>query len=152
MLLFKGLIMDGCVLLTSTPECVVSPHRAIMMITWCRPFPFVQTNIPLIKSTLKLESRAIAVGVAMSPRNLGGKYHCRPHPRPRTCTRQFLSETERINRTAPEWRHRLTTATTSSIMWCVYQLNFCGTLSFRTKMASSTHMVCIPTWIGRYVF
>ena len=25
----KGLIMDGCVLLTSTPECVVSPRRAI---------------------------------------------------------------------------------------------------------------------------
>ena len=24
--LFKGLIMDGCVLLTSTPECVVSPR------------------------------------------------------------------------------------------------------------------------------
>ena len=29
LLLFKGLIMDGCVLLTSTPECVVSPRRAI---------------------------------------------------------------------------------------------------------------------------
>ena len=28
-MLFKGLIMDGCVLLTSTPECVVSPRRAI---------------------------------------------------------------------------------------------------------------------------
>ena len=27
--IFKGLIMDGCVLLTSTPECVVSPRRAI---------------------------------------------------------------------------------------------------------------------------
>ena len=27
--LFKGLIMDWCVLLTSTPECVVSPRRAI---------------------------------------------------------------------------------------------------------------------------
>ena len=26
MVLFKGLIMDGCVLLTSTPECVVSPR------------------------------------------------------------------------------------------------------------------------------
>ena len=26
---FKGLIMDGCVLLTSTPECVVSPRRVI---------------------------------------------------------------------------------------------------------------------------
>ena len=27
--MFKGLIMDGCVLLTSTPQCVVSPRRAI---------------------------------------------------------------------------------------------------------------------------
>ena len=27
--MFKGLIMDRCVLLTSTPECVVSPHQAI---------------------------------------------------------------------------------------------------------------------------
>ena len=41
-------------------------------------FPFVSTNILLIKSKLKVESRAIAVGVAMSPRNLGGKYCCRP--------------------------------------------------------------------------
>ena len=27
--IFKGLIMERCALLTSTPECVVSPHRAI---------------------------------------------------------------------------------------------------------------------------
>ena len=46
--------------------------------------------ILLIKSKLKLESRAIAVGVAMSPRNFGGKYRCRPHPRWRKCTRQFF--------------------------------------------------------------
>ena len=31
-------------------------------------------------SKLKLESRAIVVGVAMSKCNLDGKYHCRPHP------------------------------------------------------------------------
>ena len=55
------------------------------------PFPFVPTNILLIKSKLKLESRGIAVDVAMSPRNLGGKYRCRLHPRPRTCTRQFFA-------------------------------------------------------------
>ena len=65
----------------------------IPIITWCRPFPFVPTNILLIKTKLKLESRAIAVGVATSPRNLGGKYRCRPHPRPRTCTRQFFAGT-----------------------------------------------------------
>ena len=80
---------------TSTPECVVSPRRAITRaqpptITWCWPFPFVSTKILLIKSKLKLESRAIAVAVAMSPRNLGGKYRCRPHPRSRKFTRQFF--------------------------------------------------------------
>ena len=62
----------------------------IPIITWCWPFPFFSTNILLIKSKLKLESRAIAVGVAMSPRNLGGKYRCRPHPRSRKFTCQFF--------------------------------------------------------------
>ena len=86
---FKGLIMDRCVLLTSTPEWVVTPHRAITrahtypwlipIITRCWLFPSLSTNILLIKSKLKLESRAIVVGVAMSPRNLG-KYRCRPTP------------------------------------------------------------------------
>ena len=99
--------MDSYVLLTSglrprhrpvaakqhTRELMSTTHTypwLIPIITWCRPFPFVPTNILLIKSKLKLESRAIAVGVAMSPRNLGGKYRCRPHPRPRTCTRVFF--------------------------------------------------------------
>ena len=63
----------------------------IPIITWCWPFLFVSTNILLIKSKLKLESRAIAVGVAMSPRNLGGKYRCCPHPRSRKLTRQFFA-------------------------------------------------------------
>ena len=62
----------------------------IPIITWCWPFPFFSTNILFIKSKLKLESRAIAVGVAMSPRNLGGKYRCRPHPRSRKLTCQFF--------------------------------------------------------------
>ena len=38
------------------------------------------TNILLIKSNLKFESRATAVSVAMSPRYLGGKYRSRLHP------------------------------------------------------------------------
>ena len=68
----------------------------------CWPFLFVLTNILLIKIKLKLVSRAIAVGAAMSPRNLGGKYRCRPHPQPRKFTRQFfLWEAQRVNRTAP---------------------------------------------------
>ena len=117
-------------------------------------FPSVSTYILLIKNQLKLESRAIAVGVAMSPRNLGGKYRCRPHPRSHKCTRQFLREEECVNQTAPERRHPLTTMTTSSIitLWCVQRLNFCGTLSFQTKMTSYSRMVYIHAWTGRYVF
>ena len=47
----------------------------------------------------------------MSPRNLGGRYRCHPHPRSRKCAYQFLRETERVNRTTPRlassaWRHR----------------------------------------------
>ena len=92
--------MDRCVLLTSTPECVVSPQaRQHMIITWCRQFPSLSTNILLIKSKLKLESRAIAVravmsprnpGAVMSPRNPGGKYRCCPHTRSRKWTCQFV--------------------------------------------------------------
>ena len=63
----------------------------IPIITWCQQSTSLSTNILPIKSKLKLESRAIVVGVAMSPGNLGGKYHCRPHPRWRKCTRQFFS-------------------------------------------------------------
>ena len=106
--IFLG-IYCRCVLQTSTPECVVSPRQAITrqhkrelmstthtypwiipIITWCRQFFSLPTNILLIKSRSKLESRATAVSVAMSPRNLGGNYRCRPHPRSRKCTRQFF--------------------------------------------------------------
>ena len=76
----------------------------IPIITWCWQFPSLSTNILLIKS----KSRAIVVGVVMSPRNLGGKYRCRPDPRWRKCMRHFFfHEPERVNRTASEWRHRL---------------------------------------------
>ena len=108
-----------------TRELMSTTHTypwLIPIITWCRLFPFVPTNILLIKSKSKFESRAIAVGVAMSPRNLGGKYRCRPHPRGAAnvhATVFFLREPERVNRTAPEWRHRLTIVTTSSNMWYV---------------------------------
>ena len=62
----------------------------IPIITWCRQFPSLSANILLLKIKLKLESRAIAVRVATSPHNLGGKYRCRPHPRSRKCMRQFF--------------------------------------------------------------
>ena len=79
----------------------------IPIITWCWQFPSLSTNILLIKSKLKLESRAIVVGVAMSPRNSGGKYRCRPTPGGESARASFILEPERVNRTAPEWRHRL---------------------------------------------
>ena len=165
--LFKGLILDMCVLLISTPEWVVSPRRVrqptrdlistthtypglIPIITWCWQFPSLSANILLIKSKLKLESRASVVGVAMSPHNIRGKYRGRPHPRWRMCLRQFFFSAERVSWTVSEWCHRL--ATTSSIMWCDSRLNFCGTLSSPTKMASSTHTIYIHSWTGRYVF
>ena len=96
----KELFMDRCVLLTSTPVCVVSPRRAItkaqistaqtnpwliQIITWCRQFSSLSANILLIKSTLKLQWRAIAVGVTMLTR----KYPCRLHPQPRNWTPFF---------------------------------------------------------------
>ena len=76
-----------------TRELMSTTHTypwLILIITWCWQFPSLSTNILLITSKLKLESRAIIVGVAMSPRNIGGKYRCRPHSRWRKCTRQFF--------------------------------------------------------------
>ena len=46
--LVKGLIMDSCVLLTLTPECVVSPRRVIM-----RAQPEAESaNFPVINKVL----------------------------------------------------------------------------------------------------
>ena len=76
-----------------TRELMSTTHTypwLIPILTWRWQFPSLSTNFMFIKSKLKLESRAIAVGVAMSPRNLGGKYRCRPHPRWRKCTRHRL--------------------------------------------------------------
>ena len=39
--------------------------------------------------------------VAMSPRNIGDKYRCRPHLRSHKCACKFLRVTERFNRSAP---------------------------------------------------
>ena len=97
-----------------TPEGVVSPHRAITRAqttpegvwhqqythnhVWSRLwydviFVSTATNILLIKSNLKFESRATTVSVAMSPRYLGSKYRSRLHPRSRKCACLFLRET-----------------------------------------------------------
>ena len=55
------------------------------IITWCHHFFSTATNILLIKSNFKFESRATTVSVAISPRHLGGKYRSRLHPRSRKC-------------------------------------------------------------------
>ena len=135
--LLKGLIMDRCVLFTSTPEWVVVLRRRA--ITRAQPkwsprgetthegVDVNNTHLSMIKpdynmmlaisvtiyqysaylNKLKLESRAIVVSIAMSPRNLGGKYRCRPTPRGESARASFFREPERVNRTASEWRHRL---------------------------------------------
>ena len=63
----------------------------IPIITWCRQFPSVSTNILLIKSKSKLELKAFAVGVAMSPHNLGASIAGAPTlGRSRKCSRQVF--------------------------------------------------------------
>ena len=94
-----------------TEELMSTTHTypwLIPIITWCPSFPFASTNVLLPKSKLKFELRAIAVGVLMSPRNLGSKYRCRPQPGRESARASFMREAERVNRTAPERRHRLT--------------------------------------------
>ena len=79
--------MDGCVLLTSTPECVVSPRRVIPRAQiW-----LLTINILLTKCKSKFESRAIPVPVAMLPRNFEDKYHSRPHPLLMKCEARAIS-------------------------------------------------------------
>ena len=94
--------MDGCVLLTSTPECVVSPRRVIPrahprdpwlipIITWYWQIWLLTINILLTKCKSKFESRAIPVRVAMLPRNFEDKYHSRPHPLLMKCEARAIS-------------------------------------------------------------
>ena len=85
-----------------TRELMSTTHTypwLVTIIAWCRSFLSLSTNILLIKRKLKLESKAIAVDIAMSPRILGGKYRCCPHPRAHA---SFLWEAEHINWTASE--------------------------------------------------
>ena len=81
-----------------TRELMSTTHTypwLIPIITWCWQFPSLSTNILLVKSKLKLESRAIVVGVAMPP------------PVAKVHAPVFFREPERVNRTTSEWRHRL---------------------------------------------
>ena len=99
--LVKGSIMDGCVLWTSTPECVraitgaqpaARQHTRELMSTthaypwlipftwWFQQFWLLNINISLPKYKLKFELRAFPARVAKLPHNLEGKYHSRPHP------------------------------------------------------------------------
>ena len=121
------------------------------IITWCWQFPSLSTNILLIKSKLKFESRAIVVGVAMLPCNLGGEYRCRPHPRWRKCTRQFFPGSRACQSNGIQVATSLGDNIVDHVV-CLKAEFLCSTLSFPTKMASSTHTIYIRTWTGRYVF
>ena len=90
----------------------------IPIITWCHHFS-TATNILLIKSNLKFESRATAVSVAMSPRYLGGKYRSRLHPGRENARASFCGRLGMWNRTAPDRHHLLPLATTKLIVRCV---------------------------------
>ena len=102
------------VLLTSNPEQAVSSCRAITraQFEWKLHVETTLDGVNLdyniiIKSKSKLEWRAIAFHIAMSRRNLGGKYRCRPSP-DRECARAaYLREAEGVNRTARDWCHLL---------------------------------------------
>ena len=111
--------MIVCVLFVSNSRgCCLAPRRdntrgsltptihtqscLIPIITWCHHFS-TSTNILLLKSNLKFESRATTVSVAMSLRNLGGKYRNRLHPRSQKCSCRLGV----WNRTAPDRRHLL---------------------------------------------
>ena len=99
--------MDGCVLLTSTPECVVSPrgettHEGVDVNnthpSMINPdYNMILANLTLnyqnllTKCKSKFESRAIPVRVAMLPRNFEDKYHSRPHPLLMKCEARAIS-------------------------------------------------------------
>ena len=97
---FKGSNMIVCVLLVSKSRgrCLAAPgdREGAADYNMMPLFFSTATNIPLIKSNLKSESRATTVSAAVSPRYLGGKCRSRLHPRSRKCACQFLRETERV--------------------------------------------------------
>ena len=65
----------------------------------------------------------------------------------------FLWQTERVNRTAPrpaDWRNMLGKDAVGHVV--NLKLNFCCTLSFSTKMESSTQLWYDRTWTGQCVF
>ena len=138
----------------STRELMSATHTypwLIPIITWCRQSPPQSTNILLIKSKLKLESRAIVVGVAMSPRKLGGKYRCRPHPRWRKCTHHFFFTGSRA---CPSNCIRVASSLGDTVvdhLVCL-KTEFVWHTVLSNAKASSTHTIYIRTRKGRYVF
>ena len=85
----KGSNMIVCVSLVSNSRGCCLARRGET--TWCHHFS-TPTNILLIKSNLKFESRTTAVSVTMSPRYLGGKYRSRLHTRSRKKRASFFAE------------------------------------------------------------
>ena len=80
----------------------------------------------------------------MSPRNFGGKYRCRPHPGGESAHASFFRDSERVNRTASEWRHRLHGDNIVDHVVCL-KAEFLWHTVLSNKMASSTHTIYIRT-------
>ena len=75
----------------------------IPITTWCRPFLFVTTNILLIKSKWKLESRATPSASPCHHVTLVASIAVAPTPGRERARDSFSREPERVNRTAPAW-------------------------------------------------
>ena len=99
----------------------------ISIITWSLKWP-LPTNILLFKNEFKLETRAIVVGAAILPGNVGGKYRCRTQTGREIARATFLCETQRVHGTAPQWHNLRGDNFIDQLM------HFCRTLSFPTKV------------------
>ena len=109
----------------------------------------IGTNVLLIKSKLKPESRTITVWGNMSPRNRGRISQSPPFLSQNSAC-LFLPEIERENRTAPDWRCLLDT--TMFDYEVDLKLNFSWTVSSPIKMALFyTTMIYLRKLIGNMV-
>ena len=84
---------------------ITRPQATFNMMT--RNFFSIATNILLIKITLKIESRPIAVSVVMSPHNLGARIAVASTPCLENARATFCGRQSVWNRTEPDQRHLL---------------------------------------------
>ena len=77
----------------------------IPIIKWVKRCWTSTTNNLPIKSTVKLWSTAIEVCVAMSPRHLGGRHRCCPHPVAKVHVPLFCGRHSVFIELHLDWRH-----------------------------------------------